>query len=176
MKDRRGRTVKVFTLTAVGLGCFIIAGCGTSRPQSDHHHLDKASQAVGQALAWVHKQPQLHVPLEGPRWLPPTTDALSESAIYSTGSPSVQQYAVSIWQTRKPLGVNSFPGPHCRAGTPARLYETFKPPGADRGAFDAARVLRLVERNMRRVDSWCARSPPPTIVGTLARSPMNFCR
>ncbi len=105
MKESRGRAVKAFTLTAVGLGCFIIAGCGTSRPQSDHHHLDKASQAVAQALAWVHKQPQLHVPLEGPRWLPPTTDALSESA--STASPSVQQYAVSIWQTRKPLGVNS---------------------------------------------------------------------
>lgn len=97
----KGLTV-VLTNSLFGI---LIAGCGTSHPQANHHHLDKATQAVGQALAWVRKQPHLHVPLEGPRWLPPTTDALSESA--STDSPSVQQYAVSIWQTRKPLGVNS---------------------------------------------------------------------
>ena len=104
MKESRGRTVKAFTLTAVGLGSFIIAGCGTSRPQSDHHHLHKASQAVAQALAWVHKQPQLHVSLEGPRWLPRTTNPLSESA---TTNPAIQQYTVGIWTTKKSLGVNN---------------------------------------------------------------------
>ncbi len=96
--------MKVFTLTAVGLGCFIIAGCGTSRPQSDHHHLDKASQAVAQALAWVHKQPQLHVPLEAPRWLPRTTAALSDNVVANS---AIQQYTVGIWQTEKSLGVNN---------------------------------------------------------------------
>lgn len=91
----------VLTNSLLGI---LIAGCGTSHPQANHHHLDKATQAVGQALAWVRKQPHLHVPLEGPRWLPQTSAALSDNV---TASSTIQQYSVGIFQTRKRLGLNN---------------------------------------------------------------------